>query len=106
MTTDGPYRDGAVHVLSEKCSTCVFRPGNLMHLPDGRLEEMVQDTLHAASSITCHQTLPYGGYEARPAVCRGFYDVYRGEIQALRMAAAMDMLAYDEPPTNKKGVVA
>lgn len=36
----GPSRDGAVWVMSEKCATCIFRPGNLMHLNDGVVARM------------------------------------------------------------------
>lgn len=62
-------------LLSEKCETCIFRPGNLMHLSPGRLKQMVDDSLAENKTITCHSTLPYGknpGFGA--AVCRGFYD--------------------------------
>ena len=40
MTTTGVFRDGAVHVRAEQCTTCVFHPGNRMRLPPGRLAGM------------------------------------------------------------------
>lgn len=98
-----PYRDGKVHVLSEKCSTCVFRQGNVMHLPPGRLTGMVKDSIAEDAAITCHQTLPYGEYEVEgQAVCRGFYDQHGDKVTPLRLASAFGVLAEQEPPTRKK----
>lgn len=99
MASPGPYRDGKVHVLSEKCSTCVFRPGNLMRLGPGRLKEIIGGNREADSALTCHQTLPYGAYpDAEPAVCRGYYDRFLPESLPLRMATAMHLIEEDDPP--------
>lgn len=100
--TEGPYRGGKVHVLAEKCSTCIFRPGNKMHLQPGRVKEMVEGSLKESGAITCHQTLPYGEYEADPAVCRGFYDAYKDQHMLLRLAESMGIVEEDSPPTKKK----
>lgn len=78
--SDGPYRDGKVHVCREMCATCIFRPGNLMELRSGRVREMVDEALASESSIRCHQTLD----EGCGAVCRGFYD--RHTTQPLQIA--------------------
>ena len=51
------YREGLVHVMGERCKTCVFRPGNLMHLATGRLAGMVRESEKAGSAIICHDTL-------------------------------------------------
>jgi hypothetical protein len=52
----------------------VFRPGNLMHLKQGRLKDLVESNRAAGSYLVCHQTLrdvhPRG-----EALCRGFYDL-------------------------------
>jgi len=66
------FRNGTVHVCSAMCSTCIFRPGNLMHLKPGRVREMVDGATKEDSAIICHSTL-----EGDNAVCRGFYDRYR-----------------------------
>ena len=97
--TEGPYRDGRVHVLADRCSTCVFRPGNLMHLEAGRLKDLVEVNTANDSALICHQTLPYSNTGAEPAVCRGFFDKY--PTLPLRMAIAMDVVAYDEPPKKE-----
>jgi hypothetical protein len=100
--TSGPYRDGKVHVLSDKCSTCVFRPGNLMNLQPGRLKDLVEGNLEPDSALTCHQTLEYSGTGADPAVCRGFFDAYWEESTPLRMAKIMDLIEEDDPPAKEK----
>jgi hypothetical protein len=72
---------GGVLVLDRMCSTCIFRPGNLMHLSPGRVKSMVDSTRPSrdhrsqpqASHITCHATLHTPG--VHPAMCRGFYDL-------------------------------
>lgn len=101
MTAPGPYRDGAVHVLNDRCTTCVFRPGNLMSLQPGRLAQLADDNIAADSALTCHQTLPYGGYDAPPAVCRGFYDAYADRTLPLRLARQMDLIVFDPQPPPK-----
>jgi hypothetical protein len=102
VTEPGPYRDGKIHVLSEMCSTCIFRPGNLMRLSSGRLRGLVDANVKADSAITCHSTSSaaarfYG--PAEPAVCRGFFD--RHATLPLRLAEAMDCIEYDNPPEKE-----
>lgn len=85
------YRNGRVHVCREMCSTCVFRPGNLMRLRAGRLREMVEDSVAAESAIICHKTLeewPEG--DGGNAVCRGFFDRY--PTQPLQVADRLGMI--------------
>lgn len=89
MTEQGPWRNGKVHVLDEKCATCIFRPGNLMHLREGTVESMVQQCRDNESAIPCHKTL-----DGPKAICRGFYDVHHSEILTLRLAQAMDVLVF------------
>ena len=103
MTKSGPYRDGVVHVLAEKCSTCVFRSGNPMHLRPGRLADLVRTNLADDSALTCHQTLPYNSStDAEPSVCRGYFDAYRRQVTPLRLAVALDALVEDPPPIKKE----
>lgn len=92
---DGPFRDGKLYVLSEKCSTCIFRPGNLMHLRDGTVEEMVQGCLDDDTVISCHQTL-----DGPRSVCRGFWDTEKTNIVILRAAQAFGIVAFDDPPAE------
>lgn len=95
--TGRPFRDGRVHVLAEQCSTCVFRPGNLMSLEPGRLRDLVASNVEADSALTCHATLYRD--DVPEAICRGFYD--RHPTLPLRLAAALDLLTEDPcPPTR------
>lgn len=90
---DGPWRDDKVWVLTRKCGTCIFRPGNQMHLRDGRVDAMVADCIADNRVIPCHQTL-----DGPRSVCRGLFDVHRDDIMILRLAQAMKVLAFDDPP--------
>lgn len=69
---------GKVRLLSEQCSTCVGRPGNLMHLREGRLKDLIaQNTGPHCIGLVCHQTLSYGDHpEHGNALCRWFHDIY------------------------------
>ena len=94
MSQHNAYRDGKVHVCEQMCDTCVFRPGNLMHLAPGRLEEMVAEATANDSAIICHSTLDVIAVDN--AVCRGFYDRYR--TQPLQIAARLDLVERDALP--------
>ncbi len=95
-----PYRDGRVHVLSARCHTCVFRPGNLMKLTAGRLRELVDDNIAADSALTCHSTLYRP--EVDEAVCKGFFDAYWQETAPLRLARYFDVVTYVDPPAKER----
>lgn len=95
------FRDGRVHVLAEKCSTCIFRPGNLMTLEPGRVKNMVDGCRNdetGAGNIPCHSTIWTEGVE--PAICRGFYDAYRQDIPLLDLAASIGLIEEDPVPTR------
>jgi hypothetical protein len=81
-----------VHVQADKCGTCIFRPGNLMHLKPGRVADMVQHALANDSAITCHQTLSGDG-----ALCSGFFTAYAERVLPLRLARALDAITYVQP---------
>lgn len=89
---EGPFRDGKLWVLDDKCPTCIFRPGNLMDLDPETRDEMVAQAVRRQSTINCHSTL-----DGPRSVCRGFYDVHRHEIFPLRLAAAMDLIEFEAP---------
>ena len=92
MSRHNIYRDGRIHVLSEQCSTCIFRPGNLMQLSKGRVKEMVELSRRNESCIVCHQTLG----TKHNAVCRGFFDKY--PTAPLQLAQAMGFIEEQELP--------
>src|SRR5688572_23813621 len=77
-----------IRVLSEQCSTCIFHPGNRMHLAPGGLRSLVDAALAKDNGhIPCHDTLPYGNYQSVPgAICRGYWDRYADQVQLLQVA--------------------
>lgn len=84
---------GKVRVLRKRCATCVFRPGDLMHLGAGRLEDLVEGNLEAGALLTCHATLPYGDYPGfGPAACAGFWARFWRVTAAGRMARLIGLV--------------
>lgn len=84
------YADGKVHICKEMCSSCIFRPGNLMKLPAGRVAEMIRaclENLDEAGNIPCHETIH--GQAPQEAICRGFWDRYSDQLRILRLAKVM-----------------
>lgn len=82
-----PYRDGRVHVQAQMCATCIFRPGNLMHLQRGRVREMVDKAKEKDTAIVCHDT-----YDGEQAVCRGFFDAH--PTAPLQIAERLDRITW------------
>ncbi|MEH0430316.1 hypothetical protein QBB34_29180 [Streptomyces stelliscabiei] len=76
----------SVRVCGDRCTTCIFRPGNLMNLEPGRVASMLKDAVADEGHIVCHKTL---GTHA-PAICSGFAAHPRGRVAslALRLARA------------------
>ena len=88
--------------LSAMCQTCVFRPGNRMHLHEGRLKDLVAQALAAQSYVVCHSTLPgMAPPGVRPAICRGFADRYR--TQALQVIERLFGFVDVDPPAKPEG---
>jgi len=94
MPPHNVYRNGRVHVQREMCSTCIFRPGNLMHLRSGRVKGMIEETKgEDGATIICHQTLD----ATDNAVCRGFYDRHADDDIVLRTAKICHLITEVEP---------
>lgn len=64
--------------MTGQCPTCIYRPGNPMHLQAGRLRQLTEEALQQGNQgVICHDTLPYGeNPDFGPALCRGFYDQF------------------------------
>lgn len=90
---NGPYRDGLIWVLNRKCSTCIFRPGNKMHLQEDRVARMVKECIEEDTVVPCHRTL-----NGPRSICRGLWDLHRNDIFSLRLAQALGVIAFDDPP--------
>jgi hypothetical protein len=59
---------GTVRICADLCTTCIYRPGNLMSLAPGRVKEMTDGALADEGHIVCHKTLG----TPEPAICAGF----------------------------------
>ena len=90
------FRDGKVHVLSEECATCIFKPH---HRPvDGaRVAELVTQTKDAdGSTVICHSTLYKDDHEEH-AICRGWYDRLGERDGIIRLAKALSVIEEQAP---------
>lgn len=82
------FRHGQVHVNAEQCATCVYRPGNLMHLKPGALQAIIMENLERNTVLICHENMDTN----EPGTCRGFYESHLSPILAL--AAGFGCLAF------------
>lgn len=82
-----------MRVLTEQCETCIFRPGNLMHLNPGRLADMVADVKATEGYVTCHTTLDLPLRQR--AICRGSFD--RIKTRIIQMAERLDFIEWVDP---------
>lgn len=88
-----------LRVLDEQCETCIFRPGNKMHLNKGRVAGMVRDCIRDQTHITCHETLKLvTGTSETEAVCRGFYDAHGEHSQMVRIAGRLGAIEFVSVP--------
>lgn len=100
---------GRSRLCRRMCKTCVFEPGNRMHLQPGRLRDLVESARATTPEgldgtyIICHKTLPYSGTGAPPAVCRGFFDRY--DTQTLQLIGRLFGWLEVEPPDHIGGVM-
>lgn len=82
-----------VRVMRELCPTCIFHPGNRMHLNKGRVAGMVRDALaRDGGTIPCHETFD----DKLQAICRGFYDAHGDRVQLLQIAQRLGFIIEHE----------
>ena len=90
---------GLSRLLSERCSTCILRPGDKMHLGPEQTAAFVRRVLAEGTFVVCHQTLTYGDNpDFGPAICRGFFDAFACRSPALRLLRAFGRLTEIGPP--------
>ena len=89
------WRDNALHLCERKCSTCIYRPGNLMRLDAGRKENMEAEAVANQSVIPCHKTI-YGA-EVGPAICRGYWDTQKHNVSVLSAAERLGYVREVDP---------
>jgi hypothetical protein len=92
---------GLSRLLAERCSTCILRPGDRMHLGPGRTAAFIRQVLSQGTYVVCHQTLSYGDHpDHGPAICRGFFDAYASRSSALLLLRAFRRLTEVPPPAR------
>lgn len=97
MAKHNVYRDGEVHVLAEKCRTCIFGPNRPVSA--GRVRGMVEQTqAEDGGNIPCHSTLFEPGVDN--AICRGWWDRYADQDVLMRLAQAMEIVVEDPVPAG------
>jgi hypothetical protein len=93
------FRDGKVHVLADKCDTCIFKPA-VRPVEGARVASMVRATKDdPGATIPCHATLYRPGKDDN-AICRGWYDRFADADPILAQAKAMDIITFDPVPTD------
>jgi hypothetical protein len=89
------FREGRVHVLSEECATCVFRPHE-RPVPGATVAGIVRDTKDVdGSTLVCHSTILYAEHSA---ICRGWYERLGDKDAIVGAAKRIGIIEYDEPP--------
>lgn len=87
-----------LRIASERCSTCIFRPGNLMTLRPGRVRDMVDDVRQHDSYVVCHQTLG----DDLGVVCRGSYEAaYTSPLQIADRLGFVELVT-PKPPKGER----
>lgn len=91
-------------LLASQCATCIYLPGNPMHLPAGRLRQMTQDALReGCQGVICHDTLSYGANPGiGPALCRGFYDAFGPRNNFIRIMERLGGFDEVDPPDHEE----
>jgi hypothetical protein len=97
VTTD-IFRDGMVHVLSEKCESCIFTTNRPV---DGaRVASMVSATKDdPGATIPCHSTL-YRPDKQENAICAGWFERFAEADPIIRQAQALGIIQYQPAPTD------
>lgn len=96
--------DGKLRVLSRQCDTCIFLPGNKMHLSAGRLAGMIAECRERQSFIPCHETMTIeedddGDTHGDGPICAGFFDKYGQISQLVRIFQRLDGILMVDPDT-------
>lgn len=90
MSKHNVYRDGRVHILSEECATCIFKP-HTRPVEGERVAGMVRDTMDKdGASVVCHSTLYRKS--VKHAICRGWFDRLADRDPTFRLAKAMGII--------------
>ena len=86
------YRDGRIHVRSEKCDHCLYSKDRLV--TGERARQLTTDTrAEVGSSFICHKSQVSDEPEA---ICHEWFRNFAHEDPILRLATAMGAVKYVE----------
>jgi hypothetical protein len=98
MAESDIFRGGKVHVLSEKCASCIFTTDRPVE--GARVAQMVRDTKdEPGATVPCHSTM-YRPGKKEHAICRGWFDRFAEADPILAMAQAQGVITYDPLPED------
>lgn len=92
-------------LFADRCTDCVFRPGNLMRLAPGRFAELVADNRATGSLLICHQTTHGQAPELGEVMCRGYFDAYAEDSAVAQVMARLfgpDWFEVVAPPEEQR----
>lgn len=90
-------------VMAERCESCIFHPGNRMHLRRGRVASMVAECREVGGFIPCHERMTYVDEEEdgepkvdymESPVCNGFYEAHGHVSQAVQIAQRLEIVEF------------
>lgn len=82
------FRDGKVHVMSEKCAQCAFTPERIV--PGARVAEIVNETKDVEGAhFICHLTTIAGDGDS---ICAGWYENLGDRDPLLQMADRLGII--------------
>lgn len=79
-------------ICNKACDQCLFTDNKIV--PDDRAEEVVQEALSSDSWFECHK----GTLQGQSIVCRGFWNKYKKDSLATRLALMLNMYEFVEIP--------
>ena len=80
---------GLSRLLSGRCSTCILRPGDKMHLGPEQTAAFVRRVLAEGTYVVCHQTLTYGTPGLRAGDLPGLFRCVRRPVAGAAAAARL-----------------
>ena len=80
--------DGRFRVNADKCTTCLFNPERM----GNGMRGVIDDARERESFVMCHETYVWGDQDehqpadgVEPAMCRGYWDAYKGSQYGLML---------------------
>lgn len=86
-----------MRIATAQCTTCIFRPGNKMHLEQGRLATMIATVRATESYVICHDSLDLS--PRQQVICHGSFT--RIKTRIIQLAERMGFIEWVDPHTLK-----